>query len=450
MIFLSRFDGRKNDELRSVKITRNYTKYAEGSVLIEVGETKVLCNASVEEKVPPFLKGSGKGWITAEYSMLPRSTHFRKIRESSRGKIDGRTQEIQRLIGRALRSVIDLGSLGERTIWVDCDVIQADGGTRTASITGAFVAVADALYKLYKKGSIKRIPLNSFVAATSVGIQDGEMILDLCYEEDSKAHVDMNVIMTREGEFIEVQGTGEEKPFKREELNGLLDLAQKGNNELIETQKEALRDIEYLIRGGDLKVVVATSNAHKLEEIGKILENFDATILSMKDVDLSGLEIEENGSTFEENALIKAREVQKRTGMITIADDSGLMVEALDGAPGIYSARFSGEGANDQKNNEKLLEMMADVKPEKRKARFVSSIAIVFPDGDEFTVRGECHGTIGYEPKGENGFGYDPLFIVREKNDKTFGELSSDEKNAISHRSRSLQKMRREFEKRFK
>ena len=207
---MARIDNRKNDQIRDIKITRNYTKYAEGSVLIEMGSTKVICTASIEDKVPPFLRNTGTGWINAEYSMLPRSTHQRKVRESSRGKVDGRTQEIQRLIGRAIRSVVDLSKIGERTIWVDCDVIQADGGTRTASITGAFVAVVDAINKLHKSKAIKHMPVRNFVSAISVGIVNGEYLLDLCYEEDSNAQVDMNIIMTDKGEFVELQGTGEQ------------------------------------------------------------------------------------------------------------------------------------------------------------------------------------------------------------------------------------------------
>ncbi|SHJ82002.1 non-canonical purine NTP pyrophosphatase, RdgB/HAM1 family/ribonuclease PH,TIGR01966 [Tepidibacter formicigenes DSM 15518] len=446
---MDRLGGRKNNEIRDIKITRNYTKYAEGSVLIEMGETKVLCNASIEDRVPPFLKNSGTGWITAEYSMLPRSTHQRKVRESSRGKVDGRTQEIQRLIGRALRSVIDLKALGERTIWIDCDVIQADGGTRTASITGAFVAMADALYKLYKQKLIKKMPIKSFISAVSVGIVNGENILDLCYEEDSNAQVDMNIVMTDKGEFVEVQGTGEEFPFKKDQLYKLLDIGEIGNKMLIDAQKKALGQISDLILGTKTEVVIATSNSHKLEEIGSILKDFNVEILSMKDVNLQGLEIEENGTTFEENALIKAREVAKRTGKITIADDSGLMVDAIGGKPGIYSSRFAGENATDKENNEKLLKMLSNVNMSKRSARFVSSIAVVFPNNEEFTVRGTVEGKIGFEEVGNNGFGYDPLFIVNRYN-KTFGELPSDVKNKISHRSEALEKMKEEFEKRFK
>lgn len=247
-----RIDGRKNEQIRPVKVTRNYTKYAEGSVYIEVGDTKVLCNVSVEEKVPQFLKGSGEGWITAEYNMLPRSTGTRKVRDIARLKLDGRTMEIQRLIGRALRSVVDLKALGERTLWIDCDVIQADGGTRTTSISGAFIAMVDAINKIHKTKPFKVYPIRNFVAATSVGILNGEKILDLCYEEDSKAMVDMNIIMTDEGEFVEVQGTGEEKPFSRAELNELLDLGEKGIKQMIQVQKDSLKmDALWIGTGGN-------------------------------------------------------------------------------------------------------------------------------------------------------------------------------------------------------
>lgn len=242
-----RIDNRKFDELRPVKIHRDYLMHPYGSVLIEMGNTKVICTAMVEEKVPPFLKGTGTGWVTAEYSMLPGSTGTRKIRDSSKGRIDGRSQEIQRLIGRALRSVVDVKKLGERTIWIDCDVIQADGGTRTASITGSFIALADAIYKLYKEKHVKEIPLTNFISAISVGIGCDGPILDLCYEEDHVALVDMNVVMTDKGEFVEVQGTGENATFSRTELNSLLDLAEKGNRELIQMQREVLGEVGELI-----------------------------------------------------------------------------------------------------------------------------------------------------------------------------------------------------------
>lgn len=236
-----RIDGRKNDQLRPIKITRNYIKHAEGSALIEVGDTKVICTASIEDKVPPFLKGKGEGWITCEYSMLPRSTQVRKLRDISKLKIDGRTMEIQRLIGRALRSVVDLKVIGEKTIWIDCDVIQADGGTRTSSITGAFVALVDAVNKLHKEKTFDVYPIRNFVSAISVGIVKDMKLLDLCYLEDSNAKVDMNIVMTDEGEFIEIQGTGEENPFSRKDLDELLALGEKGIKQIIQIQKDILK-----------------------------------------------------------------------------------------------------------------------------------------------------------------------------------------------------------------
>lgn len=233
---IHRQDNRAPDSLRPVTIRRGYTKHAEGSVLIEFGETKVLCTASVLDKVPPHKKGSGEGWVTAEYGMLPRSTHTRSDREAARGKQSGRTQEIQRLIGRALRSVVDLRQFGERTIQIDCDVIQADGGTRTASITGAYVALADAVAWLIAQGKITHSPIIDSVAAISVGIVDGVPLLDLDYNEDSNCDTDMNVVMTGKGGFVEIQGTAEGVPFSTGELTGLLALAQKGIGELSQMQ----------------------------------------------------------------------------------------------------------------------------------------------------------------------------------------------------------------------
>jgi len=232
-----RADGRQPDELRPVRFTRHFTKYAEGSVLIEVGDTKVICTASIEEGVPPFRRDSGGGWLTAEYAMLPRSTGTRNARESARGRLGGRTHEIQRLIGRSLRAVVDFQRLGQRTVWVDCDVIQADGGTRTASITGSFVAVFDALEHLRVHGIIPAVSLYDFVAATSVGIAADGALLDLTYQEDSSCEVDMNVVMTGDGRLIEVQGTAEDQPFARAELDQLLDLATHGVNQLIAMQR---------------------------------------------------------------------------------------------------------------------------------------------------------------------------------------------------------------------
>ncbi|WP_020615911.1 ribonuclease PH [Paenibacillus daejeonensis] len=244
-----RLEGRLNSQLRPVKITLHPNKYAEGSVWIEVGDTKVLCTATIEERVPPFMKGQGKGWINAEYAMLPRSTHTRNQREAVRGKLTGRTMEIQRLIGRALRSVVDLQALGERTITLDCDVIQADGGTRTTSITGAFVALALAVHKLDKHNRFARYPLTDFLASVSVGVIADSIRVDLNYEEDSKAKVDMNVVMTGKGNFVELQGTGEDAPFSRQELNDMLEQAEEGIRGLIGHQREVLGEAGDRIGG---------------------------------------------------------------------------------------------------------------------------------------------------------------------------------------------------------
>ncbi|WP_324822805.1 ribonuclease PH [Sinanaerobacter sp. ZZT-01] len=240
-----RENGRAVNELRVVKIHNHYLLHPAGSVLIEMGKTKVICTASVEEKTAKHLKGTGQGWISAEYSMLPGATQTRKQRDSSRGKIDGRSQEIQRLIGRSLRSVVDMTKLGERTIWLDCDVIQADGGTRTASITGAFVAMIEAMKRLKEAGAIQEIPVKALVSAVSVGIIDGEIMLDLCYKEDSKAQVDMNVVMTDRGEFIEIQGTGEEAPFTALQLQELIAYAAKGCGDLHQLQSQILGEVKF-------------------------------------------------------------------------------------------------------------------------------------------------------------------------------------------------------------
>jgi ribonuclease PH len=253
-------DRRPHDELRATTLTPNFIPHAEGSVLIEAGRTRVICTASVEDRVPPFLRNTGKGWVTAEYGMLPRATSTRTQREASAGKVGGRTQEIQRLIGRSLRSVTNLPALGERTIWIDCDVIQADGGTRTASITGAFVALAFALDTLRARDVLRAIPLFDYVAAISVGIVDGEPLLDLAYEDDSRADVDMNIVKTGDGRFIEIQGTAEATPFGQDKLMTLLTLADRGILQLIEKQKAL---IGHLSPGRE-----AQSSGFKLQEFG--------------------------------------------------------------------------------------------------------------------------------------------------------------------------------------
>lgn len=235
-----RSDSRKNHQMRDVKVQRNFMENAEGSVLISMGKTRVICSASIEERVPPFLKDQKRGWVTAEYSMLPRSTQTRSARESSTGRVSGRTHEIQRLIGRALRSVVDLTALGERTIWIDCDVLQADGGTRTAAITGAFICLADALKYALRNGMVDKTPLRDYLAAISVGVVHGQPMIDLCYSEDSAAEVDMNVVMTGSGKYVEIQGTAEGIPFSRDTLDLLLKLAGDGIKQLFDIQKRLL------------------------------------------------------------------------------------------------------------------------------------------------------------------------------------------------------------------
>jgi ribonuclease PH len=237
---IMRSDGRKSKQLRAIKIAPNYIKTADGSVLIEMGDTKVICTAKLEDRVPPFLRNSGKGWITAEYGMLPGSSQARIGRESSRGKVGGRTHEIQRLIGRSLRAITDLTNLGERTVWIDCDVIQADGGTRTASITGAYVSLCQAIRSWQNRGIIAQEPIKDSVAAVSIGIVNGKILLDLCYEEDSKADVDMNFVMTGSGKFVEIQGTAESAPFSKKQMDKMSEIAQQGIKELLRAQKQAL------------------------------------------------------------------------------------------------------------------------------------------------------------------------------------------------------------------
>ena len=429
-----RHDGRNCDELREISIEPGFTEMAAGSALICCGRTRVLCTASVQNDVPPFLRGKGRGWVTAEYAMLPGSTPQRKARELL--KRDGRSVEIQRLIGRALRSVYDLTALGERTIYIDCDVLQADGGTRTASITGAFVALCLACDRLLQAGEIVDSPVHAQVAAVSVGISGGEPVLDLDYPEDSHAAVDMNMVMSGDGRIVELQGTGEERPFSREELNRLMELGEAGIRRLMEAQRAALGASAAII-GRKPRLMLATGNAHKVTELKAMLgDRFD--VMSMKDAGIDS-EPEENGATFEENALIKARALMEIAHCACLADDSGLEVDALDGRPGVYSARFAGVHGDDKANNRKLLELMAGV--EDRGCGFASAVALCRPGHEELVVRGVCRGTLLYEERGNGGFGYDPLFLSDELG-KTFAEANAEEKNAVSHRARAIEALR--------
>ena len=427
-------DGRQPEEKRKVTIETDFVRTAYGSCLIATGGTRVICTASVEETVPPFLKGKGQGWVTAEYAMLPASTAERKKRDGI--KKDGRSVEIQRLIGRSLRQAVDLKALGERTVTLDCDVLEADGGTRTASITGGFVALCCAVDKLLRQGKIKESPIVHQVAAVSAGIVENVPCLDLCYLEDSAAQTDMNFVMNETGAFIELQGTGEGRAFTRDELNRILALGEKGVRELQEIQRRALGD-----RAGHIAprrtLVIASNNAHKIREISDMLED-RLHVISMREAGFEE-EIAENGETFEENAAIKAQAVARATGLCALGDDSGLSVDALDGAPGVFSARYAGVHGDDRANNELLIAHMAGIPAEDRTAEFVCAMALALPNGETHTVRGACPGVITFAPRGEGGFGYDPYFEYLSG--ETFAEMAPEEKNRISHRAQALQMM---------
>ena len=429
---------RAPDELRMVRILPDYTEMAAGSVLICCGRTKVICTASVQEGVPSFLRGKGKGWLTAEYAMLPGSTPQRKQRDGV--KKDGRGVEIQRLIGRSLRAACDLTRLGERTIYIDCDVIQADGGTRTASITGAFVALCIAVDKLMQMGTLVDSPIIRQVAAVSAGVIDDVCTLDLEYAQDSRAQVDMNIVMTRDGEgnlgFVEVQGTGEGRCYTRAELDRLLALGGKGCLELMQIQRDALGSRAEVICKKPL-LVLASNNFGKLKEFKQMLgDRYD--VRSMREMGVE-TEVEETGETFGENALIKAKALMGICNCATLADDSGLCVDQLGGRPGVHSARYCGVHGDDEANNQLLLKELSD-KPAPHKAHYGAALALCRPGREPVIVYGRCEGQIIGEYRGEGGFGYDPLFLSDDLG-VTFAEADPQAKNGVSHRARAIQKL---------
>ncbi|MDD3213941.1 MAG: ribonuclease PH [Eubacteriales bacterium] len=430
---MKRTDGRAPMQTRPCSIEPDYMKTADGSCLISTGDTKVICTASVEESVPPFLRGQGRGWVTAEYAMLPASTGRRKPRDGI--KKDGRSVEIQRLIGRSLRQSVDMEKLGERTITLDCDVLQADGGTRTASITGAYVALVLAVQKLMQSGLLTENPIIGQVAAVSAGIVGDTPMLDLCYVEDSAAQTDMNFVLNHKGEFIELQGTGEGRAFTNRELQTLLDYGRAGVRGLMRTQRQALKGRgEFLVPLP--RLVIATGNAHKLAELRDIFGGV-CELISMREAGFEE-EIEENGDTFEQNAAIKAEAVMKATGLPALADDSGLSVAALGGEPGIHSARYAGGHGDTEANNQLLLKNMEGIAD--RDCKFVCSMALALPGEETRVVTGECEGTLLTAYRGKSGFGYDPLFLYQ--NHQTFAEMGEAAKNEVSHRARAAEKMR--------
>ena len=335
---MARIDGRANDQLRPIEIIPGINKFAEGSCLIRCGNTHVLCTASVEDRVPPHVP-EGEGWVTAEYSMLPRANRERSKRDIAKLKLSARSAEIQRLVGRSLRAAVDMKALGPRTITVDCDVLQGDGGTRTASVTGGFVALSFALHKLVEEGVLETMPLKTCVAAISAGIVDDQLLLDLCYEEDSSAQVDLNCVMTGEGELVELQGTGEGRSFTLEEQRAWWSCAPRASGKCRRSRRPSW-EVE------PMKMVLASKNNHKLKEMQDILSAQGVEVVLESDVG-ADVDVEETGTTFEENALLKAKAVMEATGLPAIADDSGLCVDALGGAPGVYSARYGGPGLDD-------------------------------------------------------------------------------------------------------
>ncbi|MCI5564478.1 MAG: ribonuclease PH [Clostridiales bacterium] len=429
---MTRANGQAPDALRPCEMTPDFVSTAAGSCLIRCGGTRVICTATVEEGVPPFLRGQGVGWLTAEYAMLPASTGRRKARDGV--KKDGRGVEISRLIGRALRQAVDRRYLGERTITIDCDVLEADGGTRTASITGGFVALCCAVDKLLRTGKIKESPVVHQLAAVSAGLVADTPCLDLCYAEDSAAQTDMNFVMNEAGAFIELQGTGEGRAFSRDELNELIALGEKGVRTLHALQREALGKRAAVI-APRRTLVIASNNAHKIREISDMLDD-SLRVISMREAGFDG-EIDESGETFEENARIKAQAVARATGYCALGDDSGLSVDALGGAPGVRSARFAGAHGDDAANNALLMEKLRDVPAQDRTAQFVCAMALALPNGETHAVQGSCPGVITFAPRGEGGFGYDPYFEY--VSGQTFAEMDEAEKNRVSHRSLALQ-----------
>lgn len=429
---MQRIDGRTPEQLRPVEIIPGFVGTAAGSCLISCGGTRVIVTASVESGVPPFLRGKGQGWLTAEYAMLPASTGRRKQRDGL--KKDSRGVEISRLIGRSLRQAIDLGRLGEKTVTIDCDVLEADGGTRTASITGGFVALCLAVSKLIQEGDLKESPVISQVAAVSCGIVNKQTLLDLNYQEDSSANADMNFVMNQNLELIEVQGTGEGAAFPVIALHEMLQLAQDGITQLMAIQRNALAEASLLIAQPQT-LVLATGNPHKVLELQQLLGS-RFRLISMRDAGFLD-DPEETGETFAVNAILKAEAVRDATGFLCLADDSGLEVDALKGEPGVRSARYAGKHGDDSANNQLLLKNL--VGNENRAARFVCCLALASPFTKTKVFTGTCEGRIALAPRGQGGFGYDPLFET--ENGQTYSELGETEKNRISHRARAMAKL---------
>ena len=429
---MERIDQRSPHQLRPCEIITDFVGTADGSCLISFGGTRVIVTASVDNQVPPFLRGKNQGWLTAEYAMLPAATGRRKARDGV--KKDSRGVEISRLVGRSLRQALDLTRLGERSITIDCDVLEADGGTRTAAITGGFVALCLAVDKLIASGQLKESPVKNQVAAVSCGLVSGTALLDLCYLEDSQALADVNFVMNDELGLIEVQGTGEGAAFPVSALSELLALATRGIEELMMIQRAALGQKARVIKQQQT-LVLASANPYKITELQHMLGS-RYRVIGMREAGYD-LDIEETGASFSKNAAIKAEQVRDATGYLTLADDSGLEVAALNGAPGVNSARFAGVHGDDAANNRLLLKQMAG--QEDRRARFVSVLALASPFAPTRLFTGTCEGRIIREARGTGGFGYDPLFETASG--KTFAEMDEADKNQVSHRANAMKKL---------
>ncbi len=416
--------GRAHDQLRAVSLELDVARHAEGSCLVKFGDTHVLCVATVEERVPPFLRNSGKGWVTAEYGMLPRSTNTRSPREAARGKQSGRTQEIQRLIGRSLRAVTRLDALGERQVILDCDVLQADGGTRTASITGAYVALHHALSKLVESGALPKLPLREPVAAVSCGIVGGTALLDLDYVEDSGAQADANFVLSGSGGIVEVQVTAEDEPDGPRPVRGHADAG--GQRNRIAGGASA-PDAGMLTLGQ--RLLVATHNPGKLREFEYLLQPHGIEVVGAAALGLP--EPEETGDSFHANAALKARAAVAATGLPALADDSGIVVHGLDGQPGIHSARWAGPERNFDLAIARVLEGLASrfgsFAAADHRASFVAVLCLTLPDGSERFFEGRSDGSLIDTPRGARGFGYDPIFVP-DGETRAFAEMTAARK----------------------
>ncbi len=439
---------RQPDELRPISLERGVVKFAEGSCFVRFGDTHVLVTATLEDRLPPWLKGQARGWITAEYGMLPRATLERTRREASAGKQNGRTVEIQRLIGRSLRSVVNLKALGERQITLDCDVIQADGGTRTASITGAWIALYDCLAWMKTREMIHQDVLSDHIAAISCGVCSGVAVLDLDYAEDFASRDRRQFRAHRFRQYCRGAGNRRKGPVFRGAVDHIAGARPQGRNQAGRPAKDGGD-----VRGSDHRritgrIVIATHNPGKLREMRELLAPYGIDALSAGDAGLP--EPDESGATFSDNARIKAEAAAKASGLPAFADDSGLAVDALDGAPGIYSARWAGPDKNFRRAmetvEEKLRERGATI-PERRTAHFVSALCVAWPDGHTEEFEGRVTGTLVWPPRGDKGFGYDAIFRP-DGLTRTFGEMPSEEKHGVhpggrglSHRARAFFKL---------